>query len=393
MSNTVLIVDDEAHARQFITEYLEPQGYEVSGVGTLQEARECLKRGEADVVLLDVTLPDGYGPNLLKETRNMPLRPPIIIITAHGDIDMAVDAMKNGAVDFLSKPLQFKQLKESIDRACEIVAMRRELYHLRKTQKVNKEFIVGKSETIQKVLGVAQRASSACVSVLVTGETGTGKDVLARFIHDSGPRVDKPYIAINCAAIQPTVLESELFGYEAGAFTGADKRKIGLMEVADGGVLFLDEISSMPLDIQAKVLRAIESKSFRRVGSSSNNEIKVDVQTVAASNRDLKTMIEKGEFRSDLYYRLKVVDLHLPPLRERKEDIPELVGFFVRQYNMKMGYDVQDITPAAMQAMLTYNWPGNIRELSHALERAMIFCDGLKIDVADLPSDVTHPAS
>jgi two-component system, NtrC family, response regulator AtoC len=388
MSITVLIVDDEENARLNIEEYLSPLGYEVIGVATLNEARSAIKRGDGDVVLLDVSLPDGYGPSLLNETSNLPLRPPIIIITAHGDIDMAVDAMKNGAHDFLTKPIQLTQLETSIQRACEIVQMRRELAHFRQSQKQSVNFIAGKSTAMQTVLSQAQKAAQVQVSVLITGETGTGKDVLARFIHQMGPRANKPYIAINCAAIQSTVLESELFGYEAGAFTGAERRKHGLMEVADNGILFLDEISSMPLDIQAKLLRAIEEHAFRRVGGT--NLIHVDVQILAASNRNLKEMIDKGEFRQDLYFRLKVVDLHLPPLRERKSDIPELVGFFIRENNPKMGINIEDITPRAMQACMHYDWPGNIRELSHAIERAMLFCEGRAIDVPDLPADINH---
>ncbi len=386
MSITVLIVDDEEHTRLNIQEFLGPLGYEVITAATLNEARTYIKRGDGDVVLLDVSLPDGYGPSLLYETSNLQVRPPIIIITAHGDIEMAVDAMKNGAHDFLTKPIQLSQLETSIERACEIVQMRRELAHFRQSQKQSVNFIAGKSAAMQTVLSQAQKAAQVQVSVLITGETGTGKDVLARFIHQSGPRHEKPYIAINCAAIQATVLESELFGYEAGAFTGADRRKHGLMEVADNGILFLDEISSMPLDIQAKLLRAIEEQAFRRVGGT--NLIHVDVQIVAASNRNLKEMIEKEEFRRDLYFRLKVVDLHLPPLRERKADIPELVGFFIRENNPKMGLNIEDITPRAMQALMAYDWPGNIRELSHAIERAMLFCEGRAIDIPDLPADI-----
>ena len=386
MSITVLIVDDEENARKNIEEFLTPLGYEVIGAATLQDARTSIKRGDGDVVLLDVSLPDGYGPSLLNETSNLPMRPPIIIITAYGDIDMAVDAMKNGAHDFLTKPIQLTRLETSIQRACEIVQMRRELAHLRQSQKQSVNFIAGKSATMQTALSQAQKAAQVQVSVLITGETGTGKDVLARFIHQAGPRLNKPFIAINCAAIQTTVLESELFGYEAGAFTGADRRKHGLMEVADDGILFLDEISSMPLDIQAKLLRAIDEHAFRRVGGT--NLIHVDVQILAASNRNLKDMIDKSEFRQDLYFRLKVVDLHLPPLRERKADIPELVGFFIRENNLKMGINIEDITPRAMQALMQYTWPGNIRELSHALERAMLFCDNRAIDVSDLPADI-----
>ena len=391
MSFTVLIVDDEDNFRHNAEDFLSSRGYETKGAATLAEARECLQQGDTDVVLLDVTLPDGYGPNLLYETANMPFRPPIILITAYGDIEMAVDAMKNGAHDFLSKPIQFSQLEKSLQRACEIVSMRRELIHLRESQKRGGKTIIGEDPAFQKMLVQAQRAAAASVSVLITGDTGTGKEVLAKFIHQSGPRANKPFIAINCAAIQNTMLESELFGYEAGAFTGADRKKHGLMEVADGGVLFLDEIASMPLDIQAKLLRVLEERAFRRVGGT--NLIQVDVQVLAASNRDLKAMIRDGQFREDLYYRLKVVDLHLPPLCERKGDIPELVGHFVRLYNARQGMNVTDVTPRAMQALVAYNWPGNIRELSNVIERALLFCDGEKIDLPDLTSDIVHTAT
>jgi DNA-binding NtrC family response regulator len=388
MAITVLVVDDEANARQFIGDFLITRGYEVIGAATLAEARMFLQRGDGDVVLLDVQLPDGYGPNLLYEVGQMPFRPPIILITAYGDIDMAVDAMKSGAHDFLTKPIQLAQLEKSIQRAYEIVQMRRELAHMRQQEQQKAKFVVGKTPAMKAVIDQAQRAASASVSVLITGETGTGKEILARFIHTIGPRASKPFIAINCAAIQNTMLESELFGYEAGAFTGADRRKHGLMEVADEGVLFLDEISSMPMDIQAKLLRAIEERAFRRVGGT--NLIKVDVQIIAASNRNLANMIKDNQFREDLYYRLKVVDLDIPPLRERKEDIPELAGFFIRHFNPKLGMDVHDVTPRAMEAMMAYHWPGNIREFSNAIERGILFCDSDVIDVPQLPADVVR---
>ena len=387
MGLTVLIVDDEENARLNIGQYLNSKGYETIGVGTLTEARANVQRGIADVILLDVNLPDGYGPNLLYEAAALPVRPPIILITAYGDIEMAVDAMKNGAHDFLTKPVEFERLEKSLQRAVELVSMRRELAHLRQSQQKT-EFIVGKTAGMQLVVHQAERAATASVSVLVTGETGTGKEVLATFIHRTGTRASKPFIAINCAAIQNTMLEAELFGYEAGAFTGADKRKHGLMEVADGGILFLDEISSMPLDIQAKLLRAIEERAFRRVGGT--NLIKVDVQILAASNRDLKHMIKDSLFREDLYYRLKVVDLHLPPLRERKQDIPDLVGFFIRLNNARLGMNVTDISPRALEMLVGYPWPGNIRELANAIERAMLFCDGEAIDIGHLPRDVVR---
>ncbi len=388
MAITILVVDDEENARESLSSLLSRQGYEVIGAATMADARANIRRGAGDVILLDVNLPDGYGPDLLQETAQYAIRPPIILITGVGDIDMAVEAMKNGAHDFLTKPIQFKQINQSIQRAVEVINMRRELNHLREVQQQKVHFVAGKSPQMLSVLSQAQRAAAASVSVLITGETGTGKEVLAKFILRSGPRSAKLITAINCAAIQSTVLESELFGYEAGAFTGAERRKHGLMEVADGGILFLDEISSMPLDIQAKLLRVIEERAFRRVGGT--QMIKVDVQIVAASNRDLKALMRDGQFREDLYYRLKVVDLHLPPLRERKEDIPELVGFFIRLNNQKMGMNIIDITPRAMQALVSYHWPGNIRELSNTIERAMLFCDDPAIDLPHLPAEIAR---
>jgi DNA-binding NtrC family response regulator len=389
MSLTILIVDDEENFRLNLSSFLAGRGYEVLEAASLQEASDCLRRGGADIILLDVLLKDGYGPNLLEETAHLPLRPPIIMITAHGEIDMAVEAMKNGAHDFLQKPIQLAQLEGSIQRAGEIISMRRELAYLRDSQHNQVNFVVGESPAMRTLLDHTHRAAASSVSVLITGETGTGKEVLARALHRMGPRASKPFIDVSCPAIQSTVLESELFGYEPGAFTGAEKRKPGLMEVADDGVLFLDEVASTPVDIQIKLLRALEERSFRRVGGT--HLIKVDVQVIAASNRDLADMIAKGEFREDLYYRLKVVDLHLPPLRERREDIPELVGLFIRHNNPHMGLNITDVAPRALQALLAYHWPGNIRELRNVIERAMLFCDDAAIDLSHLPEEIANP--
>jgi DNA-binding NtrC family response regulator len=388
MSATILIVDDEENARLNIGNFLTSRGFESIGVATLAEARESLRLGKADIILLDVQLPDGYGPSLLEETASIPMRPPIILITAYGDIDMAVGAMKSGAHDFLQKPISLAQLEKSILRAGEIVAMRRELAHLRQSQQEELDFIVGSTPKMQALVDQTRRSAEASVSVLITGETGTGKEVLAKAIHLMGPRANKPFVAINCAAIQSTVLESELFGYEAGAFTGAEKRKPGLMEVADNGILFLDEISSMPLDMQAKLLRALEEHAFRRVGGT--NLLRVDVQVLAASNRSLPKMLEQGNFREDLYYRLKVVDLHIPPLRERPQDIPELVGLFIRKNNQQMGVNITDVTPRALAALMAHTWPGNIRELKNVIERATLFCDEACIDLPHLPAELNH---
>ncbi len=386
MSFSILIVDDEENARKGLSVFLQSKNYEVFEAGSLSEASEQLDKGNGDIVLLDVHLPDGYGQSLLKKLQQQQNRPPVILITGYGDIEMAVKAMRNGAHDFLTKPItDFEVLENSLNRAVELLHMRREIAHYRKKQLESVDFVLGKNETMKEVVSQALKASRAMVSVLITGETGTGKEVLAQYIHKSGPRSSKPFVAINCAAIQPTLLESELFGHDAESFTDARSKKHGLMELADDGILFLDEISSMPLEMQAKVLRAIEEKEFRRVGGSL---VKVDVQIIAASNRDLKEMIKEHAFREDLYYRLRVVELDLPPLRERKSDIPEFVGYFIKNANPRLGLNVIDVTAPAMECLVEYSWPGNIRELKNTIERAMLFCDGEKIDVSDLPSDL-----
>lgn len=387
MSATILVVDDVDTAREAIADSLRKDGKEVLEAGTLKEAREFLEMNKADICVLDILLPDGNGLSLLDEVVKMAAQPKFIMITAHGQIDYAVEAMKKGALDFITKPIDMKSLKKSIARAEDLVAIRRELDHLRHSQSTTTKFVIGKHPRMQALIDLAQRAAEASVSVLITGESGTGKEIMANFIHQVGPRSQKPFIAINCAAIANTLMESELFGHEANAFTGAsNKRKLGLMEVADGGILFLDEISSMPIDMQAKLLRAIEEHAFRRVGGTTL--IRIDVQIIAASNQVLKEMIKKGEFREDLYYRLKVVDLDIPPLRKRQDDIPELVGLLLRQSNMSMGTNIQDVTSRAIEALMHYEWPGNIRELRNALERAIIFCDDPTIDVQHLPAEI-----
>ncbi len=386
MTATILLVDDEKNARNNIGSYLESEGYEVLLAADLKTARKHLAAQEADIVLLDVQLPDGYGPDLLAETAQLPFRPPIIMITAHGKIEMAVEAMKNGAHDFIQKPIKFDRLEQSIKRAEDIVEMREELAHFRRSQQEVLDSIVINSEVMKNVFTEAQRAARHSTSILISGETGTGKEVLARAIHRMGPRSDKPFIDINCAAVQNTMLESELFGYEAGAFTGAQKRKRGLMEVADEGILFLDEISSMSPDMQAKILRALEERSFRRVGSTTS--IQIDVQILAASNKNLPELIEKNVFREDLYYRLKVINIEIPPLRDHPEDIPGLAGHFIKTNNPKMGLNIENMTPAALELLKKYSWPGNIRELRNVIERAMIFCDEATIDVNHLPVEI-----
>jgi two-component system response regulator AtoC len=391
MSAIVLIVDDEETARNFISEALSDAGYETIEAGNLADAHKAIDTGSADIVLLDVVLPDGSGISLLDRISMENPSPPVILITAFAEVDIAVDAMKKGAQDFLQKPLDLDRLIQAVERSHEIVSLRRELDLLRRSSGEQDEWIVGETPAMQKIIGEAERAASASVSVLVTGETGTGKEVLARAIRSMGPRADKPFIPINCAALPDTMIESELFGYEAGAFTGAQKRKPGLIEIADGGILFLDEISSTKPEMQAKLLRVLDEQRFRRVGGV--KEISVDIQILAASNRDLKAMIEEGTFREDLFYRLKVVDLHIPPLRDRIVDVPALTGMFIRQINLRTGNTISGITPRAIEALKSHSWPGNIRELQHVIERAMLFCDDEEIDLAHLPPDIQSLSS
>ena len=385
MGATVLVVDDEKLARSNVCETLGDAGYETIEAGDLDQAHKFIDAGAADIVLLDVMLPDGSGLTLLDRIALENPRPPVILITAFGDVETAVEAMKKGAQDFLQKPLDLKQLVQAVDKAREVVVLRRELHMLRQSGSNQVEMVLGENPQMQRILLEAERAASAQVSVLITGETGTGKNLLAQAIRQMGPRADKPFIPINCPALPETMIESELFGHEAGAFTGAQKRKPGLIEVADEGILFLDEISSTKPEMQAKLLHVLEERSFRRVGGI--KEISVDIQIIAASNRDLNAMIKEGLFREDLYYRLKVLDLHLPPLRDRKEDISAFVGSFISQLNLRMGNTVTGISARAIKALKKHNWPGNIRELSHTIERAMLFCDDEEIDIGHLPPE------
>jgi two-component system response regulator AtoC len=368
-----------------VSEALRDAGYEALQAADLAQAHKMLDSGAADIILLDVNLPDGSGLTLLDRVALENPSPPVVVITAYGEVETAVEAMKKGAQDFLQKPLDFKRLLQAVERAREMVALRRELALLRRSPQEVSEWVIGDTPVMRQIFSEAMRAASASASVLITGETGTGKEILAQAIRAGGPRAEKPFVPINCAALPETMIESELFGHEAGAFTGALKRKPGLIEVADSGILFLDEISSTKPDMQAKLLRVLDEQRFRRVGGVT--EISVDVQVIAASNRDLPALIRDGKFRADLFYRLKVVDLHLPPLRDRLADIPALVGMFLRQYNQRTGNAITGITPRAIDALKAHPWPGNIRELRHVIERAMLFCDDEIIDLGHLPPE------
>lgn len=390
MSATVLVVDDEETARSFISAALGDAGYEALQAGSLAEAHKVIDAGAADIILLDVVLPDGSGMTLLDRLAREKPSPPVILITAFGEVEMAVEAMKKGAQDFLQKPLDLDRLLQAVERSREVVALRRELDLLRRSSREQTDWVIGETAAMLRVAHEAERAAQSSVSVLITGETGTGKEVLTQYLRAIGPRADKPFVPVNCAALPETMIESELFGHEAGAFTGAQKRKPGLLEVADGGILFLDEVSSTKPDMQAKLLRVLDEHRFRRVGGV--NEITVDIQIIAASNRDLPALLKTGSFREDLYYRLKVVDLHLPPLRERMADVPALVGTFIRKINLSTGNRVTGITPPAIDALKAHPWPGNIRELRHVIERAVLFCDDELIDIGHLPPEFRSSA-
>jgi DNA-binding NtrC family response regulator len=311
---------------------------------------------------------------------------PVIVVTGFGEIDMAVEVMKLGARDFIQKPVDVARLLQAVGKADEAVALQRELNHLRKMRNPLDAWVQGETPAMKKIAYDLSRVAPSKATVLITGENGTGKEVIAGAVHKMSPRADKTMLPVNCANFTETLLDSELFGYEAGAFTGAAKRRDGLFVTANGSTLFLDEISTMRPELQAKLLRVLEDHAIRRLGGTS--ETKVDVRIVAASNRNLPELVARGEFREDLYHRLAVVELHLPPLRERKEDIPALVGFFINKYNREMGASVQGVGPNVMDALKGYDWPGNIRQLRNAIERAMLFTDGETLELGHFSADL-----
>ncbi len=384
---TVLIVEDEPTPRKHIAKILAKQGYETVEADTLAKAHKVLDQAAADVVLLDVKLPDGNGVILLDRLVTEQPGLPVIVITGYGDIDMAVEAMQNGAFDFMSKPIDPKRLLRSLEHADEHVALHRELALLRRERSSGKYWVESSATAMDEVNDLIERAGPTPANVLLTGETGTGKSMVAELLHAQSPHAEKACVTINCAAISDHMLESELFGHEANAFTGAgNKRKLGLMEVADGSTLFLDEISTMKSDLQAKLLRALADRVIRRVGGT--KELGIDVRLITATNRNIPKMVEEGDFREDLYWRLKVVEIKMPPLRERMEDVPALTGAFIRNLAPDYGKNVTGVRPRVMKALGSYLWPGNIRELRNTIERALLLCDSAEIDLAHLPEEI-----
>jgi DNA-binding NtrC family response regulator len=390
MSVTILVVEDDPKARRFLSQMLRDASYEVREAGTLAEAHASLDRGEGDIILLDIQLPDGYGLSLLKRINLELPGLPVIVITGVGDVRTAVNAMKDGAVDFIEKPIDMKEVLPAVAKAAENVSMRRELDRLRSASAPSDDYVLGETPAMKRLAHDLARVAPSTATVLITGENGTGKEVIAGALHRMSPRGGRAWVAVSCANFSEALLESELFGYEAGAFTGATKRKEGLFVAANNGTLFLDEISTMKHDLQAKLLRVLEERAVRRVGGT--NEVKVDVRIIAASNRNLPGMVAAGEFREDLYHRLNVVELHLPPLRERLDDLPALAGFFIRRFNAEMARSVRGLGPGVLEALKACPWPGNIRQLRNAIERAMVFCDDERLQLGHFSLDIAQPA-
>jgi len=388
----ILVVDDEPAQRELVGGFLRKQGHEVILAASGEEALARVRAAQVDLILSDSRMPGMTGPELLCEVKALNPEIPFLLITAYGTVETAVAAMKDGAADYLLKPLDLEELTVRIDRAAERVRLRREVRALQ-TQLVERhrlEGIIGESGRMQEVLALVARVAPSDATVLVRGESGTGKELIARAIHFNSPRAARPLVSLNCAAIPEQLLESELFGHEKGAFTGAIAQRKGRFELADGGSIFLDEIGDLSAALQVKLLRVLQERQFERLGGS--RPLSVDVRVIAATHRDLEAGLRAGTFREDLYYRLNVVTVQIPPLRERREDIPPLLEHFLGKFAAKNQRAVPGLTAAARDALLKYDYPGNIRELENIVERAVLLCRGGVIDLADLPA-AAHPGS
>ena len=385
---TILIIDDEPLQRDILTIILSEEGYLVYSASNLEEAEKIINEFHPEIILTDLKLGNQNGIDILNNLPQEPVSSLVIVITAFGTISSAVEAIKKGAFDYLTKPIDREILLLTIKKAEERINLMKENLRLKKELygKFKIEGIIGKSKKMLQVIDIVKKVTPTNATVLIYGESGTGKELIARAIHYNSPRKDKPFIAINCAAIPETLIESELFGYEPGAFTGANTRKIGIIEAADKGTLFLDEIAELPPLTQSKLLRVLQEKEVRRIGGK--DAIKVDLRIIAATNKNLSKEVEQNRFREDLYYRLKVITVEIPPLRERKEDIPELVNFFIEKYSKEFGKRVNGIEEKALQALINYQWPGNIRQLETVIERAIIICEKDKITLSDIQDEL-----
>ncbi|MEJ2502890.1 MAG: sigma-54 dependent transcriptional regulator [Gemmatimonadota bacterium] len=384
-SERILIVEDDDLLRQVTAERLEREGYAVTTAASVEAGRAEIQEQMPDLALLDIKLPDGEGTELLGELTQSG-DTVCVMMSAHATVKSAVDALRAGAVDFLEKPFSFDRLAATLRGALERTRLQREVRALREQTGLGED-VVGSSPAMKEVFELVKRVAPAdSTTVLLEGETGTGKGMLAQAIHRASHRADGPFINVTCSALAASVLESELFGHEKGAFTDARTMKRGLVELAEGGTLVLDEIGELDLGLQGKLLRFIEEKVFRRVGGT--KDLEVDARVIAATNRDLEEEVEEGAFREDLYYRLRVFPIRLPPLRERPSDIPALVRTFVEEFNTQFGKGIEKVDPAAMEQLKAYRWPGNVRELRNMLERSVLLADGPVLMPEMLPAQI-----
>jgi len=385
MNFRLLVIDDEKNIREGLAEALQDEGYDVVCAENGDEGWNVFSNGDIDLVITDLKMPGIGGEELLKRILSQAPGFPVIILTGHGTVETAVTAMRDGAWDFMSKPVDLDHLSLKVKRALE----NRELFfqHRRMEEELErrKQFksIIGNSRNMRDVFETMSKAAPTKASILITGESGVGKELVADAIHELSPRKDQPFIKVHCAALSPTLLESELFGHEKGSFTGAVSRKRGRFELAAGGTLFLDEIGEIDQNIQIKLLRVLQEKKFERVGGEQT--IETDIRIITATNKDLKTEIENGNFREDLYFRLNVVNVHVPPLRERKDDIPLLITAFIKEFAEENGKNIKGINEKARSHLYNYEWPGNIRELRNCIESSVVMCQSNIISVDDLP--------
>lgn len=392
MKFTLLIIDDEKNIREGLGANFEMEGYNVKLAENGQQGLEFISKGDIDLVITDLRMPGISGEEVLRKVTTETPGIPVIVLTGHGSIDSAVDAMRNGAYDFLTKPLNLDQLTMIVKRALQARELSLQHKQLKKEVENDMAFdkMIGKSAEMQKVFEMIKKVASSKASVLITGESGVGKEVVADAIHKLSPRKDHQCIKVHCAALSETLLESELFGHEKGAFTGADNLVKGRFELAHESSIFLDEIGEINPSVQIKILRVLQEKAFERVGGQET--INVDVRIIAATNRVLEEEVKKGTFREDLYYRLNVIHIHVPPLRERKDDIPLLVASFLEEFAVENGKNIKGIDSQAKSAIYNYNWPGNIRELRNCIESAVVMCSGEEIKLEDLPPTVSKSA-
>lgn len=386
----ILVVDDEPLQRDILKTILSEEGFETHTASSGDEALKMVRMYNPDVVLTDLKMRGMDGIEVLEKLRSGKYLPSVIIMTAFGTIDSAVHAMKKGAFDYLTKPLDRDVVILTVKRALDRIDLFQKNIELRKA--LNDVFsiqgIIGNSKAIKEVINVIKKVADSTATVLILGESGTGKELIAKAIHYNSSRKEKTFTAINCAAIPETLLESELFGYEPGAFTGASVRKKGLFESANGGTLLLDEIGDLPAMTQVKILRVLQEKEFMRIGG--REPIKVDVRIISATNKDIETEMKNNRFREDLYYRLKVVTINMPPLRERKEDIPDLVYFFISKFNKEFNKNILQVDNATMNALVQYYWPGNVRQLHSAVEKAVLMCDSDTLFLHDIESELRN---